>query len=232
MRHPKPELAPLPITDLRDRRLDSAGLLDQKRHDPLRPKDVLPEALYRLVRARYLPQLLDIKRRRRVWLGANISVQFENRSTALYQLHELLRAGGCWSTESVHEAFGDCAPLVPGPGQLCATVIVHAGPSDWSTTVATNLSTTPGDTLFLSLGEHWFDAQPCRDDAVRGYPVQHVSFELSDRDAVMLLDPRVSAKLAIATPERLITSALSPATRVELGQDLRRGRPTHELLPR
>ena len=72
----------------------------------------------------------DIRRRamaaralRRVLVGPNASLSFENRETVLYQIQEMLRAERIAKPQAVAEEAETYAELLPGPQELAATLM-------------------------------------------------------------------------------------------------------------
>lgn len=149
----------------------------QRWHRPLDLADVVPPDLYALVRSRYLPLVRRVLERRRVYLGPDVSVQFENRATAVYHLHESLRADGIWSARHVADAVADHGRLVPAPDQLVATVMVHGG--DRADRVCEALARQGA--LHLQLASRAIEGRSL-DESDPRYPVHYVAFELGEDD--------------------------------------------------
>jgi hypothetical protein len=91
----------------------------------LRPEDVLDLRAYERVRDDARRAVIEVKRRRRISLGTVVTVAFENRETMLSQVHEMLRAEKVVDDAGVHEELKAYNPMIPEPGQLCATVFVE-----------------------------------------------------------------------------------------------------------
>lgn len=94
---------------------------------PWRPIDIADVADVRayerdreLVRA----SVIALKAIRRVHLGGLLSVVFENRETVLFQIQEMARAEGITTDAGIRAEIETYAPLVPGPGEWKATLML------------------------------------------------------------------------------------------------------------
>lgn len=92
--------------------------------------DILDLRAYEKVRAERKAEVLEIKRRRRIELGTFVTVMFESRDTMWYQIQEMLRAERVISDEGVLDELRAYNPLIPEPGQLCATVFIELTSDD------------------------------------------------------------------------------------------------------
>ncbi|MFM2114368.1 MAG: hypothetical protein RI908_109, partial [Actinomycetota bacterium] len=87
--------------------------------------DILDLRAYEKVRAEKKAAAIETKRRRRVELGTVVTVMFESRDTMWYQIQEMLRAERVISEEGVVDELRAYNPLIPEPGQLCATIFIE-----------------------------------------------------------------------------------------------------------
>ena len=92
--------------------------------------DILDLRAYEKVRTERKAEVLEIKRRRRIELGTFVTVMFESRDTMWYQIQEMLRAERVISDEGVLDELRAYNPLIPEPGQLCATVFIELTSDD------------------------------------------------------------------------------------------------------
>jgi len=70
-------------------------------------------------------QVIALKRRRRVAVGTLVSVVFENRETVRFQVQEMVRAERMGTDAQVQAELDAYNPLIPGPGELSATVFIE-----------------------------------------------------------------------------------------------------------
>jgi hypothetical protein len=91
----------------------------------LTPEDILDLRAYERVREDMRVRVIETKRRRRISLGTIVTVAFENRETMRSQIHEMLRAEKAMDDAAVLEELRAYNPLIPEPGQLCATLFIE-----------------------------------------------------------------------------------------------------------
>ena len=87
--------------------------------------DILDHRAYERVREASRANVIELKRRRRLHLGTVVTVSFENRATMLNQIQEMLRVERVVTDEGVMEELKAFNPMIPEPGQLCATLFVE-----------------------------------------------------------------------------------------------------------
>ena len=92
---------------------------------PLLRSDVLPSSEYIRIRDAYRQRLMAIKNDRRVFVGPYLMFLFENRDTMLYQIQEMLRAENIQDEEAIGHEIRTYNRLVPGRGQLSATLLIE-----------------------------------------------------------------------------------------------------------
>jgi hypothetical protein len=87
--------------------------------------DILDHRAYERVRDAMRAEVIEVKRRRRLHLGTVVTVSFENRLTMQSQIQEMLRVERVVTDEGVMEELKAFNPMIPEPGQLCATLFVE-----------------------------------------------------------------------------------------------------------
>jgi len=87
--------------------------------------DILDHRAYERVRDAMRAEVIEVKRRRRLHLGTIVTVSFENRLTMQSQIQEMLRVERIVTDEGVMEELKAFNPMIPEPGQLCATLFVE-----------------------------------------------------------------------------------------------------------
>ncbi|NDC10995.1 MAG: DUF3501 family protein, partial [Actinobacteria bacterium] len=87
--------------------------------------DILDHRAYERVREERRNEVIEVKRRRRLHLGTVVTVAFENRKTMLNQIQEMLRVERTVTDEGVMEELRAYNPMIPEPGQLCATLFIE-----------------------------------------------------------------------------------------------------------
>jgi hypothetical protein len=92
--------------------------------------DILDHRAYERVRDDMRAKVLETKRRRRQHLGTIVTVSFENRLTMQSQIQEMLRVERVVTDEGVMEELKAFNPMIPEPGQLCATLFIELTSDD------------------------------------------------------------------------------------------------------
>ena len=87
--------------------------------------DISDLRAYERERDEFRGQVIALKRRRRVALGDIVTLLFENRRTIRFQVQEMARAEKIISDEGIETELRVYNPLIPEPGQLCATLFIE-----------------------------------------------------------------------------------------------------------
>jgi len=87
--------------------------------------DIADLRAYEHVRDEMRAKVITLKRRRRVGVGALVSVVFESRETVRFQVQEMVRAERMLTDAQVQAELDAYNPLVPLPGELSATVFIE-----------------------------------------------------------------------------------------------------------
>ena len=89
------------------------------------PADIRSTPDYELDRARVRTRLIEIKRGRRIAVGSNMTVLFENRDTMIYQVQEMMRVEKITDLGAIKHEIDTYNELVPGPDALSATILLE-----------------------------------------------------------------------------------------------------------
>jgi len=87
--------------------------------------DLWPLPEYERVREDFRRRIIELKKPRRVQVGPLLSFIFENRDTVLFQVQEMLRAEHVADPERVQEQLDIYNTMVPGEGELSATLFIE-----------------------------------------------------------------------------------------------------------
>ena len=88
-------------------------------------KDILSLEDYSLKRDEFRQEIMAHKKNRRVELGENISLHFEDRLIMQYQIQEILRAEKIFEAEGIQEEIDAYNPLIPDGKNLKATMMIQ-----------------------------------------------------------------------------------------------------------
>ena len=80
---------------------------------------------YEKAREAIRARVIEVKRHRRVAVGPNLTLLFENRETVLFQIQEMVRTERIVDDARIQEEVDVYNALVPDPGELSATLFIE-----------------------------------------------------------------------------------------------------------
>jgi hypothetical protein len=92
---------------------------------PVERVEIVDLAAYEAERDGFRARVLAAKQPRRVALGANMTLLFENRDTVRYQVQEMLRVERITGETEIGHELATYNELVPRDGELSATLLVE-----------------------------------------------------------------------------------------------------------
>jgi len=98
--------------------------------NPLSPQDLLPAPEYEQQREQFRSKIIALKQRRRISVGPLITLVFENRETLRFQTQEMIRVERILDPHKVQEELDVYNVLMPGSGELSATLLVEITEQD------------------------------------------------------------------------------------------------------
>ena len=93
--------------------------------DPLKRDDLFSLEQYAEQRADFRAQVLEHKKSRRVDVGPNLSLYFEDRLTIQYQVQEMLRIEKIFEAAGIEEELTVYNALIPDGGNLKCTAMLE-----------------------------------------------------------------------------------------------------------
>ena len=93
--------------------------------DKLRLSDVKDLVQYEKVREETRARVIELKKSRRVALGPNLTLLFENRETVLFQVQEMVRTERIVEEGKIQQELDAYNGLLPDPGELSATLFIE-----------------------------------------------------------------------------------------------------------
>jgi hypothetical protein len=189
--------------------------------------DISDLRAYERERDEFRRGVIALKKRRRVPLGEVVTLVFENRHTVRFQVQEMARVQRLMSDAAIEAELRAYNPLIPEPGQLCATLFVELTDHDslrrWlpalvgiETAVGIRL---PGGEVVGAVPEEGHAERPTRQEVMASVHV--VRWELSAAQVDGFASGAVS--LVSTHPAYPAEAALGDATHAELLGDLRTG---------
>lgn len=93
-------------------------------------EDIADVRAYERERDTLRPRVMELKRRRRVHVGTIVTFLFENRQTMRFQILEMARVEKLISDADIQTELDIYNPMIPEPGQLCATMFIELTTDD------------------------------------------------------------------------------------------------------
>ena len=185
--------------------------------------DVQPIADYELTRDSYRREIMDHKRHRRVNLGPDIGITFEDRRTMLFQVQEMMRAEKMVEPATIQEELDIYNSLIPEPGELSATLFIEITQEDQIKELLHRfIGLTEGNRLWLEAGGQrsygQFEQGRSTDDQISS--VHYVTFAIAAELATALEDPQAEVSLNINIGDYRYAEVLPAPTRQSLLHDL------------
>ena len=94
------------------------------------PNDLIPLDEYARQRDTYRSEVMNTKKLRYIAIGENVSLLFENRTTVLYQILEMLRIEKTTDSEAIQQELDAYNPLIPGGKDWRATMLIEFADTD------------------------------------------------------------------------------------------------------
>lgn len=185
--------------------------------------DLLSLDEYARVRPDYRRRIIEMKNRRRVMIGAHISLLFESRETILYQIQEMIWVERMTNSARIAQEIAEYERLVPRAQELTATLMVHGGSWEAGRMLLDGLMMQKS-AVFLRIGHRVIPAETLLPFGDADCPVQYLRFPLDANAVDMLAHRRADVFLGATYAGRLEIVPLSPETVNELALESRASR--------
>jgi hypothetical protein len=187
--------------------------------------DIADVRAYEREREEFRPHVIELKRRRRVHVGTIITFLFETRDTVRFQIQEMARVEKLTTDEEIQVELDIYNPMVPDPGQLCATMFIELTTDDqvreWLPKLAnverSVLLRLPDGGEIRAVIDEQHEQGLTREEVTAA--VHYLRWELSDDQIEAFAAGPVL--LAVDHPAYREEVELSDTTRAELLRDLR-----------
>jgi len=193
-------------------------------HPSIRPvtlDDVVGLERYEAIRDEVRRNVIALKKARRVSVGPEITLVFENHATVYFQIQEMLRAERITDLDAVRAELAVYNGLLPAPGQLSATLLIEiTNEADVPARLLTFLGLD--ETVALMIGSQRIAAEfePGRSREDKLSAVQYIRFSLPPAARTAFADPSVPARLVVELPQYRHETAIDGAIRASLAADL------------
>jgi hypothetical protein len=188
---------------------------------PLVLADIPAPEVFLALRSQLREAILAHKTKRRVAVGANVTLLFEDRETLRWQVLEMCRVEGTRDAASIQREIDVYNELLPGSDELSATLFIEITDLD---------EIRPALDRLLGLDAHvalWigdtevrasFDPGQMEEERISA--VHYLRFALPAGSATLLRDPAVPVRIRVDHPSYQAETSLEAATRESLAGDL------------
>lgn len=187
--------------------------------------DIADVRAYERERDEFRAHVIELKRRRRVHLGTIVTFLFENRDTIRFQIQEMARVEKLVSDEDIQVELDIYNPMIPEPGQVCATMFIELTSDEQMREWLTKLAGVENSVLLVAADgtevravvDEQHEEGLTRENVTAA--VHYLRFEFSEQAVAAFAAGPV--QLRIDHPNYLEAVELGDATHEELLSDLR-----------
>jgi len=178
---------------------------------------------YEKVRDDDRKEVMAHKARRRIELGPEVSITFEDRLTMIFQIQEMMRAEKMIKDEVIQEEIDIYNTLLPEEGELSATLFIEITEEALiKEKLHKFIGLTDGGKLWLQVGDEKafaaFEEGRSEEDKIAS--VHYIRFTISPEMQAGLADPSIAARFCIAQGDYRHETPVTGVTQEALLADL------------
>jgi hypothetical protein len=182
--------------------------------------EVLPLGEYEKIREPFRKRIVEMKKARRIKIGDDLSLVFENHDTMLMQVQEMLRTERISNEKGIAHELETYNELVPGDRELSATLFIEIPELARREEMLTRLCAIEEHVALEVDGERSRATfEEGRRDKGRAAAVQYLKFPLGEK-AIAALREGKKATLVLDHAQLNTRVDLPPATIASLADDL------------
>ena len=178
---------------------------------------------YEKVRHRYRQDIIAYKKNRRISLGPNIMLTFENEKTLTFQIQEIMRAERLVHDEQIQEEVDVYNTIMPPENGLSATLFIEVVEEAKIRPVLNKfIGLTDHQTLYLDInGEKVYaEFEQGREEENKISSVHYVQFLFSNEQKNNFTDSESETKLGIDYKDYKYTETVPDGLQRSLCEDL------------
>ena len=177
---------------------------------------------YEKVRPNYRKEIIEYKKNRRIKIGPNLAIVFENERTLSFQIQEIMRAERIVHDDKIQEEIDIYNSIMPPLNGLSATLFIEVTEENQIKPVLNQfIGLTTGQTIFLDFsGEKVFaQFEQGREEEDKISSVHYLQFRLDPSQTKMLDDHDSVVKIGIEYNEYSHSVKLTNQTKDSLFED-------------
>ena len=178
---------------------------------------------YEKVRHKYRQDIIAYKKNRRISLGPNVMLTFENEKTLTFQIQEIMRTERLVHDAQIQEEMDVYNSIMPPESGLSATLFIEVKEEAKIRPVLNKfIGLTTGKTLYFEVGEEKVYAvyEQGREEEDKISSVHYIHFHFKDEQKSKLNDPETEVTLVIDYNDYTYSEPLPDGLRKSLCEDL------------
>jgi len=167
---------------------------------PIVLSDLMNIIEYEKVRNDYRSELMDYKKKRRISLGPNITITFENRKTMKFQIQEMMRAERMVHDNQIQEEIDVYNSLLPLVNGLSATLFIEVTDEVQIRPVLSQfIGLTEGKAVYFEIEDEkvYAEFEIGREESNKISSVHYIQFNFNANAKAAFLENPESVKLII-----------------------------------
>lgn len=178
---------------------------------------------YEKIRHDYRKEIIDYKINRRIALGPNVTMVFENEKTLRFQIQEIMRAERLVHDEQIQEEIEVYNSIMPPSGGLSATLFIEITDEKKIKSVLNDfIGLTNSDNLYFEIGDEKvfarFEGGREKEDKISS--VHYVQFYLNQNQKDRLADLSQTVNIVIDYKNYVHSVSVKDEMRQSLVNDL------------
>ena len=122
-------------------------------------EDLLDIIEYEKIRDEYRKDIIKYKKNRRISLGPNITIVFENKKTLMFQIQEIMRAERLVHDKQIQSEIDVYTSIMPSEGGLSATLFLEVTEESKIRSVLNSfIGLSLGNFIYFQVGENKVNA--------------------------------------------------------------------------
>ena len=187
-------------------------------------EDLLDIIEYEKNRTNYRKNIISYKKFRRISLGPNVTMVFENKKTLTFQIQEIMRAERLVHESQIQNEIDVYSSIMPMENELSATLFLEITEEEKIRHILDSfIGLSFGKTIFFEVGDEKipavFESGREKEDNISS--VHYIQFHLNAEQLKKLVDPENIAKIGIDYNDYSHKSILTSSTKKSLYLDTR-----------